>query len=116
MKYSILPTWQATEAAANEILDEQEHMESSVKGLEDGSAKLLYELNVINDKLKDVEENVTNFYSKVELLETKMHKSQRSATTMLIVGNFFNYYVNKIRNGIFGQPVIPPISPDEQSR
>jgi hypothetical protein len=95
-------------------LDEQSHLESSVKGLEDGSAKLLYEMNVINDKLKDVEENVTNFYSKVELLETKMLKSQRSATTMLIVSNYFNHYINKFKNSIFGQPASPTFTSDDR--
>jgi hypothetical protein len=95
-------------------LEEQAQMESNVKGLEDGSAKLLYEMNVINDKLKDVEENVTNFYSKVEMLETKMHKSQRSATTMLIVSNYFNHYINKFKSSIFGQPASPPFASEER--
>ncbi|KAI9288151.1 hypothetical protein BC943DRAFT_357861 [Umbelopsis sp. AD052] len=106
--------YEETEAAANEILEEQAQMESTVKGLEDGSAKLLYEMNVINDKLRDVEENVTNFYSKVELLETKMHKSQRSATTMLIVSNYFNHYIDKFKNSIFGPPASTPFASEDR--
>jgi hypothetical protein len=89
-------------------------MDNGVKGLEDNSAKLHYELNVINDKLKDVEENVTNFYSKVESLEKKMHESQRSVTTMLIVGNYFNHYFEKIKNTMFGLAAATPFAKDSK--
>ncbi|KAJ8660005.1 hypothetical protein O0I10_004232 [Lichtheimia ornata] len=85
------------ERAARKVMDEQLEAENELKEVDDSSAKLHYELNVLNENLKDVEENVSTFYSKVSLLERKMHESQQSITTMLIIGNYFDYYWRKIK-------------------
>lgn len=85
------------ERAARKVMDEQLEAENELKEVDDSSAKLHYELNVLNENLKDVEENVSTFYSKVSLLERKMHESQQSITTMLIIGNYFDYYWRKMK-------------------
>ncbi|KAI9474854.1 hypothetical protein BDB00DRAFT_860116 [Zychaea mexicana] len=90
------------ERAARQAMDEQHETEIRLKDVEDGSAKLHYELNVLNENLKDVEENVSTFYNKVSLLEHKMHDSQQSITTMLIIGNYFDYYWRKIKGWVMG--------------
>lgn len=82
------------------VMDEQNETERRLKDVEDNSAKLHYELKVLNDKLKDIEDNVGTFYGKVGLLERKMDDSQQSITTMLIIGNYFNHYWIKIRQWI----------------
>ncbi|KAI8136531.1 hypothetical protein BJV82DRAFT_639864 [Fennellomyces sp. T-0311] len=91
------------ERAARQAMEEQQETEARLKDVEDGSAKLHYELNVLNENLKDVEDNVSTFYNKVSLLEHKMHDSQQSITTMLIVGNYFDYYWRKIKSWFAGQ-------------
>lgn len=88
------------ERAARHAIEEQEDTERRLKEVEDGSAKLHYELNVLNDHLKDVEDNVSTFYGKVGLLEQKMQDSQQSITTMLIIGNYFNYYWQKMKRWV----------------
>ncbi|KAI9258002.1 hypothetical protein BDA99DRAFT_606264 [Phascolomyces articulosus] len=90
------------ERAARQAMDEQHETELRLKDVEDGSAKLHYELNVLNENLKDVEDNVSTFYNKVSLLEHKMHDSQQSITTMLIIGNYFDYYWRKIKGWMMG--------------
>ncbi|GAN05252.1 conserved hypothetical protein [Mucor ambiguus] len=85
---------------SRQVMDEQNEAERRLKDVEDNSAKLHYELKVLNDKLKDIEDNVGTFYGKVGLLERKMDDSQQSITTMLIIGNYFNHYWIKIRQWI----------------
>ncbi|KAG2224801.1 hypothetical protein INT45_005325 [Circinella minor] len=90
------------ERAAKQAMEEQHETELRLKDAEDGSAKLHYELNVLNENLKDVEDNVSTFYDKVSLLEHKMHDSQQSITTMLIIGNYFDYYWRKVKGWLMG--------------
>lgn len=78
------------------IVDDQMEMEKQLKRVEDDSAKLHYELNVLNENLVEREENVAGFYNKLEILERKMKDDQQSLTTMFIMGNFFKYYWQKI--------------------
>ncbi|OBZ89629.1 Protein STB2 [Choanephora cucurbitarum] len=78
------------------VMDDQNETERRLKDVEDNSAKIHYELKVMNDKLKDIEDNVGTFYGKVDLLEQKMDDSQQSITTMLIIGNYFNHYWLKV--------------------
>ncbi|CAO3618275.1 unnamed protein product [Cunninghamella echinulata] len=85
------------------IVDEQMEMEKQLKHVEDDSAKLHYELNVLNENLVEREENVAGFYSKLEILERKMKDDQQSLTTMFIMGNFFKYYWQKITD-FLGRP------------
>lgn len=92
------------------VMDEQNETERRLKDVEDNSAKLHYELKVLNDKLKDIEDNVGTFYGKVGLLERKMDDSQQSITTMLIIGNYFNHYWIKIRQWISWLSDAPQIS------
>ncbi|KAG0181832.1 hypothetical protein DFQ29_006943 [Apophysomyces sp. BC1021] len=86
--------------SARQVMDEQHDTERQLKDVEDDSAKLHYELNVLNEYLKDIEDNVCAFYSKVGLLERKMDDSQQSITTMLIIGNYFNHYWQKAKRWI----------------
>ncbi|ORY95369.1 hypothetical protein BCR43DRAFT_564277 [Syncephalastrum racemosum] len=88
------------ERAAYHAMDEQAETERRLKEAEDGSAKLHYELNVLNENLKDVEDNVAAFYGKVGMLERRMNDSQQSITTILIIGNYFYYYWRKIKGWI----------------
>jgi hypothetical protein len=85
---------------ARNVLEEQHDTERRLKDVEDDSAKLHYELKVLNDKLKDIEDNVGTFYGKVGVLERRMDDSQQSITTMLIIGNYLNHYWIKIREWI----------------
>ncbi|CEP17499.1 hypothetical protein [Parasitella parasitica] len=89
------------------VLEEQSATEKRLKDVEDNSAKLHYELKVLNDKLRDIEDNVGTFYGKVGLLERKMDDSQQSITTMLIVGNYFNHYWKKLRERLGWLPDAP---------
>ncbi|KAI9315188.1 hypothetical protein BX666DRAFT_2028767 [Dichotomocladium elegans] len=92
--------YEKVERTARMVMDQQVETENHLKDVEDASAKLHYELNVLNENLKDVEENVSTFYGKVSLLERKMHESQQSITTMLIIGNYFDYYWQKVKSWI----------------
>ncbi|KAL0090556.1 hypothetical protein J3Q64DRAFT_1847368 [Phycomyces blakesleeanus] len=83
---------------ARKVMDDQQETERRLKSVEEDSAKLHYELNVLNDYLKDMEDNVSMFYGKIGMLERKMDDSQQSITTMLIIGNYFRYYWRKARN------------------
>ncbi|SAM06869.1 hypothetical protein [Absidia glauca] len=78
------------------IVDDQVDMEKQLKRVEDDSAKLHYELNVLNDNLIEREENVAGFYNKLEMLEKRMRDDQQSLTTFFIMGNFFKYYWQKM--------------------
>ncbi|KAI8332401.1 hypothetical protein BC941DRAFT_436569 [Chlamydoabsidia padenii] len=82
------------------IVDDQVDMEKQLKRVEDDSAKLHYELNVLNDNLMEREENVAGFYSKLEILEKRMRDDQQSLTTFFIMGNFFKYYWQKMKGFI----------------
>ncbi|ORZ17030.1 hypothetical protein BCR42DRAFT_450852 [Absidia repens] len=82
------------------IVDDQVDMEKQLKHVEDDSAKLHYELNVLNDNLMEREENVAGFYSKLEMLEKRMRDDQQSLTTIFIMGNFFKHYWQKITDFI----------------
>lgn len=82
--------------ASRHVMDDQADTERRLKHVEDHSAKLHYELKVLNDKLKDIEDNVGTFYSKVSVLEKRMDHSQQSITTMLIIGNYFKHYWVKL--------------------
>lgn len=88
------------ERAAYHAMEEQSDTERRLKEAEDGSAKLHYELNVLNENLKDIEDNVAAFYGKVGMLECRMNDSQQSITTILIIGNYFYYYWRKIKGWI----------------
>jgi cell division protein ZapA (FtsZ GTPase activity inhibitor) len=88
---------------SHELMNDQVETEQRLKEMEDDSAKLHYELKALNDKLKDIEDNVGTFYGKVGILERKMDDSQQSITTMLLIGNYFNYYWLKIRQWISPQ-------------
>ncbi|KAI9032667.1 hypothetical protein CLU79DRAFT_830508 [Phycomyces nitens] len=83
------------QSSARKVMDDQQETERRLKSVEENSAKLHYELNVLNDYLKDIEDNVSMFYGKIGLLERKMDDSQQSITTMLIIGNYFRYYWRK---------------------
>jgi chromosome segregation ATPase len=98
-------SFEAIQSDARQVMDEQHDTERRLKDVEDDSAKLHYELKVLNDKLKDIEDNVGTFYGKVGVLERKMDDSQQSITTMLIIGNYLNHYWIKVREWInwFGQ-------------
>ncbi|KAF7731758.1 hypothetical protein EC973_008272 [Apophysomyces ossiformis] len=85
---------------ARQVMEEQHDTDKQLKHVEDNSAKLHYELNVLNEYLKDIEDNVCAFYRKVDLLERKMDDSQQSITTMLIIGNYFNHYWQKVKRWI----------------
>ncbi|KAI8367524.1 uncharacterized protein BYT42DRAFT_129362 [Radiomyces spectabilis] len=89
---------------AKQVIEEQHETERRLKEVEDESAKLHYELNVLNDYLKDIEDNVCAFYGKVDLLEQKMDDSQQSITTMLLLGNYFNHYWQKVKYWIGWRP------------
>jgi hypothetical protein len=78
------------------VINDQQSTERRLKEVEENSAKLQYELVVMNDKLKDIEDNVGSFYGKVGSLERRMDDSQQSATTMNILVNYFNHYWVKI--------------------
>jgi predicted nucleic acid-binding Zn-ribbon protein len=82
------------------IVDDQVDMEKQLKHVEDDSAKLHYELNVLNDNLMEREENVAGFYSKLEMLEKRMRDDQQSLTTIFIMGNFFKHYWQKMTDFI----------------
>ncbi|KAI7869379.1 hypothetical protein BDF14DRAFT_1880247 [Spinellus fusiger] len=80
--------------AVQSAIDDQQATEWRVKAMEEDSAKLYYELNVVNDYLKDMQENVSTFYGKIGLLERKMEDSQ-SINTLFIIGNYFRHYWEK---------------------
>jgi chromosome segregation ATPase len=80
--------------ASRQVTDEQVNTERRLKHVEDHSAKLQYELKVLNDNLKDIEDNVGTFFGKVGILDRKMEDEQQSMT-------WFRYYYVKIREWWF---------------
>ncbi|KAI8973615.1 hypothetical protein BDF20DRAFT_837543 [Mycotypha africana] len=107
-----MKAFEQLQSKSRRVIDEQSTTAQRLKHVEDHSAKLHYELNVLNDKLKEIEENVGTFFGKVGVLERKMGVSgartspaspsqattgQSSASaSMMIVGNYLNHYWTKI--------------------
>ncbi|KAI8073325.1 hypothetical protein BC940DRAFT_291078 [Gongronella butleri] len=104
--------FEAIERQFKVVADDQHEFEKNLKHVENESAKLHYELNVLNDSLQEREENVRGFYSKLEVLERKMKDDQSSLTTMFIIANYFRYYWHKIAR--FWTPP-PPSAPSSAS-
>lgn len=73
-----LKEFEAIQKASRQVTDEQVGTERRLKQVEDHSAKLHYELKVLNDKLKDIEDNVGTFYGKVGVLDRRMDDSEQS--------------------------------------
>lgn len=89
--------FEQVERAARQAIDEQRQTDRRLREAEDDNAKLHYELNVLNEHLRDVEDNISIFYGKLTQLEHKMHDSEQSVTTLLIIGNYFTYYWKKLK-------------------
>jgi hypothetical protein len=75
----------------------QESVQGGLYDMEEKSLKLVYELEGTNIKLKDIEEDVSRFYKSVNELERNFDKSQKWFTTVMLMGNFFEYCWMRIK-------------------
>ncbi|KAL1916921.1 uncharacterized protein VTP21DRAFT_5118 [Calcarisporiella thermophila] len=88
--------FKTTREAAMDMLARQSEQESTVKQASLRTSKLQYELSVMEDKLREVEEYVDNFNQKIQQLESRLPPSQKSMQTLLIVRNYFKHYWDKL--------------------
>ncbi|CAJ0753627.1 17617_t:CDS:2, partial [Entrophospora sp. SA101] len=63
-----------------EVLSKQKLIADRVNQIDTNSAKLNYELGVLEDKLKEMEEFIDNFCLKVKILESKMPQSPKTSS------------------------------------
>ncbi|KAI8887609.1 hypothetical protein K501DRAFT_330441 [Backusella circina FSU 941] len=75
----------------------QESVQGGLYNVEERGLKLVYELEGTNSKLKEIEENVSRFYKSVNELERNFDKSQKWFTTVMLMGNFFEYCWSRIK-------------------
>ncbi|GBB87340.1 hypothetical protein RclHR1_01380002 [Rhizophagus clarus] len=84
-----IQNFKSTEAEGREVLDKQRNLSQRVSQIGTNSAKLNYELGVLEDKLKEIEEFADTFCLKVQMLQMKVPQSRRSVS---ILYNFWNYF------------------------
>ncbi|CAB4377574.1 hypothetical protein RhiirA5_352615 [Rhizophagus irregularis] len=84
-----IQNFKSTETEGGEVLDKQRKLSKIVSQIGTNSAKLNYELGVLEEKLREVEEFADTFCLKVQMLQMKVPQSRRSVS---ILYNFLNYF------------------------
>ncbi|CAG8438109.1 564_t:CDS:10 [Ambispora leptoticha] len=80
--------YKSTEKNALEVFSRQQAIGKTIEQIDFNSAKLNYELDVLKDKLQEIEEFVDTFCLKVQFLESQMPQPSRFAQ---ILPRFYNY-------------------------
>ncbi|CAG8461016.1 2771_t:CDS:10 [Ambispora gerdemannii] len=80
---------------ALEVFSKQQSVGKMIKQIENNSAKLNYELAVLEDKLQEIEEFVDTFCLKVQFLELQMPQPSRFVQ---IVSQFCDYFQTRWNN------------------
>ncbi|RHZ45191.1 hypothetical protein Glove_688g12 [Diversispora epigaea] len=80
--------FKSTEINSREALSIQKKVSVSIGKIDMHSAKLNYEVEVLEDKLREIEEFVDTFCLKVQILESKMPQSAKSVQAFYNIWNF----------------------------
>ncbi|CAG8472679.1 9094_t:CDS:10, partial [Scutellospora calospora] len=93
--------FKSTEEYSSKILSKQKKVAETVKKIETDGGKLNYELGVLEDKLKEIDEFIEQFCFKVQVMESKLPHSSRSVKALFNVWNYLQEQWNLITSRLY---------------